>query len=679
VELKETASRRVLLRNRSRWVANLGASEHAKPCSFVVADAAAPRTIMPGAEIELDVTFTAKNAGDATDHIKVMSSDGAVFGAFDVKARAEHNESRVDEETGKLDEGANQPAPKEVGTTNKKVLDARGRAMNALFKWMPKATEVLDNTQKGLRDEWTEYLSKTGDNPFLAEGAVGGAGLLGKVIEHTIIAGVAKGPEEAVMHLLEHANHHWVEHVAAEVGESAAKHGGAAITGAEIGSALGPEGAMIGMVVGVMAEVAGDLIWGWLSGESGEEAKHAKEVKDAHDEGEAHGSRSAGARIKAKSAELAQSGAKAKASFNQSVFKYRELIGTSLDVKKLGHLEAELEGQLDLANAAKPQAGLAQHLLQLWVRDHAATTTKAAEDVNPQLWEQAKRDLEKGGDPRSNEDGLSLRAPLFVPQLLSEWEKRGLKPPPGLAEQLQREALDAWNNHKPAPGTTDYDAQKAKAVKERFNARVFQFNDVRLSQIDLTGSFIDREMSFDVTTRPVLGIDTARGFGKEAEVVLERTEYTTSSRRYVTTRKSYEPGQEAHRSQDETKEHREINPRQKEDPYASPVSDVSLDNSSLYRAMSVLESLGYDVWKDIDAADNEWLQTTFGDRVTIPVSQNVVGAPEVISVFRAKKTHEATISEDAFPQMAISGVSADLRYSMYRAGNVILVLEKPAT
>jgi hypothetical protein len=51
----------------------------------------------------------------------------------------------------------------------------------------------------------------------------------------------------------------------------------------------------------------------------------------------------------------------------------------------------------------------------------------------------------------------------------------------------------------------------------------------------------------------------------------------------------------------------------------------------------------------------------------------------VISVFRAKKTHEATISEDAFPQLTISGVSADLRYSMYRAGNVILVLEKPAT
>lgn len=87
--------------------------------------------------------------------------------------------------------------------------------------------------------------------------------------------------------------------------------------------------------------------------------------------------------------------------------------------------------------------------------------------------------------------------------------------------------------------------------------------------------------------------------------------------------------------------------------------------------MAQLENQGYAVVREADAATNGALQAQFGEKAAVPAVTHADGRPDPVVVYKA------CVPADAIEGIPVTEKSGDVR--MYRAGNVILLIEPCAT
>jgi hypothetical protein len=683
---------------------------------FKLIDDPNQHTVKAGGSIEPWVDFAPTKVGTHTGMFWVLSMDGEAIGWFNIVGEGLERQTKQENGADRSSVGDDHDPP--TAAKDPAVNAARQLGLVKLAQWQQAADTAIVINHNKMVSEWSIYLHKTSSNPVLSIASVPNPIFLAMLAEHTVggnpVLSIASVPHPTFPEMLaehtvggfaakkaEHLIEHMAKHFAAEgVGKAAA-----GIAGAEVGSIVGPAGALIGFAVGVLIETVCGMLFQWLSGE---DAEIEKMLHEQYESGWSEGSQKAGELLDRKIKELDGTEKKALTYQGQQRTQYERLITKSNDAQQLDHLIAEVEAHTDLANEAQPKEGFADELLALWVREFARGPAEAGKDVNEKQWEKVAEELEKKRNSLDPEalDGSLKQPDLFVVQCLHEWTRRGLAPPADLGTKLfvelaqlgikpnntshaevsghlQSLAEKAWHrfDRREFVWTNVFDLRGEDFVDEakrvikhgEIQPHVPQYENERsipLIRKDDTGQFIMEgrvDMVDEVLCYPVLATD---GSGT---CYVERFDYRIKA--YGKSIIAYTfPGTGWLSSFDE----RSADPKDKPQQAAS---------GELYELMSKLGGYGLTVTAEPDADRNPWLQSMFGADVIAQRSQHADARPEPVKVYRLTEivvipparqegVSELTLPDDLWEQINGRFERAwQGRYLMVRGGNTILVIE----
>ena len=408
-----------------------------------------PITVMPGATEVVKLGLTAGGAGEIAATGSLMTWDGRAVGTFQARGRAESTYWM----NGVKSDALLTAKKTWKDTKDIRVYRAREVAEAALGQLGKNAVKTLDNAMRSLRAEWLDYLEITASDPSISSAEFRSESLLGELLEHTLAGGAAHAVEHGIHHVAhagnaaghtvgavaEHAGGDVVEHGGAEIAEQAVEHAAAQGVAEDVvaEAALVTGELVIGFAVGVLIEVAGGMIYRWLTGED-EEIRKA--MDEAYQKGREAGAKELHDAYKAKTEQLNDAEDKAKFEEDTRELDYMNLIGSTTDLKRTQQIAAEITAQAAAADpaTAKLEKGLTRLLLQHWVREHAADLTHGAKDVPSQeVWGKA---MEGAFDGDNESDSRIENTPdLFVDQAMHEWAERRLNPNAALAEKMRGE------------------------------------------------------------------------------------------------------------------------------------------------------------------------------------------------------------------------------------------------
>jgi hypothetical protein len=677
----------------AREAPKLLSAHYAYDGPFKVIDDPAQRTIKAGGSIEAWVDFVPTTVGIHKGMFSVLSSAGEAIGI--VSLVGEGLERQPAQNSASDSSPVVDQSETPVTSKDPKVNAARERGLVLLGGWQAAAVQTIVNNHNAMVGEWNKYIRETSSNPVLSLASVPDPAFLAMLAEHTVGGLAAKKAE----HLIEHM----AGHLAAEGAEAV----GAGMVGAEVGSIAGPPGALIGFAVGVLIETVCGMLFHWLSGED-EEIKRM--LQEQHEIEETEISRRTGELIGKKSKELDGTEDKALRYQNQQRKQYERLIVKSTDLHQLRRLIAEVEAQTDLAKQAQPQAGFADALLGLWVREYAAGPAQAGKEVNKKQWEKVAQELEDKRIDQEEIDGSLKQPDLFVAQCMHEWTRRGLAPTSDLESKLRGELAQLGVSRTMSqPEEPGHLAGLAEKARQRFDRREFVWTNVfdfkgldnldRMKEVTIGNKRhirlirYEHEQPIPLYRKDDQGQEIVEGLVDMIDQVLCYPVLTTDGQgacfvgrfdyRLTAYGKTWSQTVEPGGTLDFLNDYY-LDPKERPQQTAS---------AELYEIMHQIAAAGLTVTPEANAAENQWLQNMFGPDVAVPGSQHGDARPEPVSVYRLEQAvvlpskEQQGVSQQTLPESvwaeikpwAMTGGRFELawqgRYLMVRGGNTILILE----
>ncbi len=651
------------IRNRNRLPARLDKVEiplsspfHASPLSTKV---------VPGGETAfVDLNFLPIEVGTKKETAFLLAPDGAAVGFFDMTAEGMEAVPEVGQQRAQGDDQQGPDAAPPVATCGQKnkdelieVMSARADADKAFKSWQGAATKSISSHSSVLRNEWTKYLGMAGSNPSITSVQAGGPSFLRGMMSNAFGNILAAAPENLA------------EKAAGKIAKKALKRAGGAAAGggagAAVGSVAGPPGVVVGFVVGVLVETAASLLFDALFPDDSVN----QAIQEAFEEGATQGEKAVADLILSKHVEIDTAEQAAEMYQVDKQAEWQARINASCDPYEIDALSAQMEVLAEDFNKVKPKAGLADKLLALWVKNHAASPTSAAKDVYKAQWKAAtkhlseSKTLSKEEKAQFGEGKIKSEPDLFVSQFANELTRRGLPLNPALFASIRSELGVGEEQSVSADAAT----KLAQNAKTRFGGREFVFSNLK----DLDAAALPMGVPKDGTLACTLELDVKDG----CCYVKNFFWAAKQDGGWVNTMKNVPGGKSGYPHVDD-----------REPSHFARGGDV-------YGVMSQLEALGAAVRRDPDAAEHSWLQDTFGKGVAIPITQGAEGGVEKISVFRA--TTKLGVSDAYTTQGSCKGslqvpdeqwkalrakfpwaVSTSKgNYEIWRAGNTILILE----
>jgi hypothetical protein len=635
---------RVVLRNRGLNPINVGKIDAygSSESPFMARIGTRDLEVAPGRDVEVEVAFQPTQPGSFTDVFYVMDRGGQhIYGSFYASGEG------TTTATTSNDQEPN-PDPESCQPLEPTVERERGLAHRALQAWDNAVESSTQRAYANLRQEWIEYLTYTSLDPTISPATVPDSSVLRSVLSNgfgNFIADVGINVEERITPRVASVTQRLLTRAAL----------GSDITFHQASKAALLLAGGAGFVVGVLIETAAGLLFDWLFPDDTVE----KAMQEAYDQGKADGAQITGEAIQAKVGDLDQAQSSATSERNRQERQLTRQLEQACHVDALQQMSTELETMTQQANAMQPQVGaISRGLLGLWVRDHAVNTKHADKAVDKQ-WQKATEKLSEYDPEHFGKGEVRNQPDLFVAQCMHEWGQRGLKAPP----EFQAALYDEIGADNTALSDATQASGLATQFQRHFSGREFVW-DGRTVQDEKFEKGLPRssdrraeEHWSNVACKPVLKLENG-------SCIVERFDYRVVKGVHDLQLRTYPGDARWHGLEDR---------RQTSDPPEHAQSEA------LFEYMAHMKNLGFEIHQEADATSNADLQAQFGDQVTIPTVQHADGRPEPITVYRA--INDPALSKDLLRQpYDLRGIERQLKgqSTLFRAGNVILVLEEPS-